>query len=55
MVPLEFTKAAPSRWLALIESIPDVGAIIVDRNNKVHVSSHLRSLVQIVHPPSDGI
>lgn len=43
------------RGLALIESIPDAGAIIVDGNNKVHVSSRLRSLVQIVHPPSDGI
>jgi thiamine biosynthesis lipoprotein len=43
------------RGLALIESIPDAGAIIVDSKNKVHVSSRLRSLVQIVHPPTDGI
>lgn len=43
------------RGLQLIESIPDAGAIIVDSKNKVHISSRLRSLVQIAHPPSDGI
>ena len=44
-----------ARGLALIESIPDAGAIIVDAQNKVHISSRLRALVHIVHPPSDGL
>jgi hypothetical protein len=44
-----------TRGLALIESIPDAGAIIVDAHNKVHISSRLRALVKIVHPPTDGL
>ena len=43
------------RGLALIESIPEAGAIIVDDQNKVHVSSRLQKLVRVVHPPTDGI
>ncbi len=43
------------RGLTLIESIPDAGAIIVDAENRVHISSRLRSLVRVVHPPTDGI
>jgi thiamine biosynthesis lipoprotein len=43
------------RGLALIESIPEAGAIIVDDQNRVHISSRLQKLVRIVHPPSDGI
>jgi thiamine biosynthesis lipoprotein len=43
------------RGLALIESIADAGAIIVDSRNQVHISSRLRPLVRLVHPPSPGI
>ena len=43
------------RGLALIESLPEAGAIIVDDQNKVHVSSRLQKLVRLVHPPTDGI
>lgn len=43
------------RGLALIESIPEAGAIIVDDQNKVHVSSRLQKLVRVVHPPKDGV
>ncbi len=43
------------RGLALIESIPEAGAIIVDDQNRVHISSRLRKLVRLVHPPSQGI
>lgn len=43
------------KGLALIESIPDAGAIIVDNDNKVHVSRRLQKLVRIVHPPTPGI
>lgn len=41
--------------LKLIESIPDAGAVIVDADNKVHVSKRLQGLVRIVHPPTPGI
>lgn len=43
------------KGLKLIESIPDAGAIIVDKDNKVHISKRLQPLVKIVHPPSPGI
>lgn len=43
------------RGLALIDSIPEAGAIIVDDQNKVHVSSRLQKLVRVVHPPKDGV
>jgi thiamine biosynthesis lipoprotein len=45
----------PERGLKLIESIPDAGAIIVDADNKVHISKRLQGLVKIVHPPTPGI
>jgi thiamine biosynthesis lipoprotein len=43
------------RGLALIESIADAGAIIVDGDNRVHVSKRLTDRVRIVHPPSPGL
>ena len=45
----------PERGLQLIDSIPDAGAVIVDGNNKVHISKRLQGLVRIVHPPTPGI
>jgi thiamine biosynthesis lipoprotein len=45
----------PERGLRLIESIPDAGAIIVDGDNKVHISKRLAGMVKIVHPPTPGI
>jgi thiamine biosynthesis lipoprotein len=44
----------PEKGLALVESQPDVGAVIVDKNNKVWVSKRLQGVVQIIHPPTDG-
>ena len=45
----------PERGLPIIESLPDVGAVIVDKNNKVWVSERLKSKVHVTHPPTDGI
>ncbi len=45
----------PEKGLQLVESLPDVGAIIVDGQNQVHVSRRLQGRVQIVHAPTPGI
>jgi len=45
----------PEKGLALVESIDDCGAVIVDRDNRVFVSKRLRGLVRILRPPSEGI
>jgi len=42
------------KGLALVESLPDVGAVIVDSHNKVWISKRLAGVVQIVRPPTDG-
>ena len=44
----------PAKGLALVESLPDVGAVIVDRDNKVWVSKRLEGKVHLSHPPTDG-
>ena len=44
----------PEKGMALIESYPDVGAVIVDKDNKVHVSKRLEGVVKIARPPTDG-
>ncbi len=45
----------PKRGLALIESLPGTGAVIVDAHNKVWVSQRLVGKVHVLHPPTDGI
>jgi thiamine biosynthesis lipoprotein len=42
------------KGLALVESLPDVGAVIVDKDNKVFLSERLKGKVRIVHPPTDA-
>jgi thiamine biosynthesis lipoprotein len=42
------------KGLALVESIDDAGAIIVDADNRVHVSKRLKDNVVFEHPPTDG-
>ena len=44
----------PEKGLALVESIPDLGAVIVDKDNKVWVSKRLDGKVHFSHPPTDG-
>jgi thiamine biosynthesis lipoprotein len=44
----------PEKGLKLVESLPDVGAVIVDATNHVWVSQRLSGKVRILHPPTDG-
>ena len=45
----------PKKGLELVESLPGVGAVIVDGENQVHVSKRLQSKVKILGKPTDGI
>ena len=45
----------PEKGLALVESIDDCGAVIVDGKNKVWISRRLKGLVQTIRAPTDGI
>jgi thiamine biosynthesis lipoprotein len=45
----------PEKGLALVESIDDCGAVIVDDKNKVWISKRLEGLVQVLRDPTDGI
>lgn len=44
----------PEKGLALVESLDGVGAVIVDADNQVHISSRLEGKVRILAPPTDG-
>lgn len=45
----------PTEGLKLLDKHPGAGAVIVDKDNQVHVSPTLKDVVQIVHPPTPGI
>ncbi len=45
----------PEKGLPIVESLPDVGAVIVDQKNKVWVSQRLQAKVHVQRPPTDGI
>ena len=45
----------PEKGLALVESVDDAGAVIVDRENHVFVSKRLEGKVVLERPPTDGI
>ncbi len=45
----------PKRGLALVESLEGVGALIVDRANRVFVSARLKDRVKLLKPPTEGI
>lgn len=45
----------PEKGLKLIESQPDVGAVIVDAHNKVWLSDRLKDQVKILRQPTDAI
>jgi thiamine biosynthesis lipoprotein len=45
----------PKTGLALAESLEGVGAVIVDRDNHVHVSQRLNGKVRMLREPSSGI
>ncbi|MBK6685688.1 MAG: FAD:protein FMN transferase [Deltaproteobacteria bacterium] len=44
----------PEKGLALVEAIDGAGAVIVDRNNQVHLSKRLEGRVKLLHPPTPG-
>jgi thiamine biosynthesis lipoprotein len=45
----------PEQGLEIVAGLPEVGAVIVDKDNKVWISERLRGKVQILREPSDGI
>lgn len=45
----------PEEGLKLVETAEEVGAVIVDRHNKVWISERLRGRVRLLRPPSDGL
>ncbi|MDP8998532.1 MAG: FAD:protein FMN transferase [Myxococcota bacterium] len=45
----------PEKGLALVESIDDIGAVIVDAHNKVTTSKRIAGNVHGVHPPTDAL
>jgi thiamine biosynthesis lipoprotein len=45
----------PEPGLKIIESLPDAGAVIVDKNDKVWISKRLQGKVHVLKPPTDGI
>jgi thiamine biosynthesis lipoprotein len=45
----------PEKGLALVDSIDDCGAVIVDEHNKVWISKRLDGLVHVLREPTDGI
>jgi len=45
----------PDEGMKLLDKHPGAGAVIVDKNNKVHISASLRDVVQVIHPPTPGI
>jgi FAD:protein FMN transferase len=45
----------PEKGLQLVESLDDVGAVIVDEHNKVWVSRRLKDRVHLTRQPTDGI
>ncbi len=45
----------PEEGLALVEAQPDVGAVIVDGEGRVHVSRRLEGVVRVHRQPTEGI
>lgn len=45
----------PEKGLELVESLPGVGALIVDKNNRVWTSRRLEGKVRLLRSPTDGI
>jgi thiamine biosynthesis lipoprotein len=45
----------PEKGLAIVESLPDVGAVVVDAANKVWVSKRLQGRVRVLAQPTPGI
>jgi FAD:protein FMN transferase len=50
-----FFILGPEKALALAHKLGDIELVIVDKQNKVHVSKGLEGKLIIKHPPTDGI
>ena len=44
----------PEAGLKLLKHYPDVGAVIVDGKNRVHITDNLKNRVVVQHPPTDA-
>ncbi len=42
------------RGMKLVEKLPEIDAVFVDSDNKVHISSGLKDRVQLLKQPTDG-
>jgi thiamine biosynthesis lipoprotein len=42
------------KGMELVESLPDVGAVFVDDQGKVHISKRVEERVRLLHPPADA-
>lgn len=45
----------PERGLPLVESYPEAGAVVVDAQNRVHISKRIQNLCQVIHQPTPGV
>jgi thiamine biosynthesis lipoprotein len=45
----------PERGLALVESLPGVGAVVVDASNRVLVSERVKDKLKLLRHPTDGL
>ena len=45
----------PEKGMALVDSIDGVGAVIVDKMNRVFVTRRLEGVVEVFRRPKDGI
>ncbi|MEE8410707.1 MAG: FAD:protein FMN transferase, partial [Myxococcota bacterium] len=43
----------PDKGMELIESQPEIEAMIVDDNNEITISSGLRNRIRVVRPPTE--
>jgi hypothetical protein len=41
--------------MKLLDKHPGAGAVVVDKDNKVHVSDNMKSMITIVHAPTGGV
>ena len=46
--------AGPADGMALIETLPDVDAVIVTSDNEVRISSGLQGRVRLIKPPTNA-
>lgn len=45
----------PEKGMALVESLDDVGAVVVDAKNNLWISKRLQGKIKLVRPPTEGL